>query len=488
MNKRFLLMILSLALLLSLTGCGGKSVERLDSAAVRPYTYQNGNQITNIGDPYVFTYDGRYYCTATGNGNSYDLYASDDLVTWEKLTAIFYSSGTDGWVRSSLWQPQIVVGNDGRFYLYYCGNNDNGSLRIGVASADRVTGPYTDVYGEPLMDYGFAQIDPNLFVDEDGSMYLYYSRDCSENVVDGHHVSQIWVVEMADYTHVKEGAEPVLCLTPEQRWELLNNADYQWNEGPDMLKHNGVYYLFYSGGFYGDKSYSLGYATSDSPLGPFVKYAGNPILSSTETVSGPGNNSFFYTLDGKELFNAYHTHTVAAIAGGNRKLAIDRCGWREDGTFYMNGPSSTMQPAPSGESALQKLEGSFSVTASATGSGAPAYLLDGEFSGTPANVSREWRAPDSEKASVTVSFGEERALDCIALYRCYEDTAVPESLRLRFSDGSVIDGISFTADSTEPVLVLFPQKTTDSITVEVSRMGSARRFGLAEIGLYTIGS
>ena len=36
-----------------------------------------------------------------------------------------------------------------------------------------------------------------------------------------------------------------------------------------------------------------------------------------------------------------------AMAGGNRKLTIDRCGFREDGTFYMNGPTTTMQPAAS---------------------------------------------------------------------------------------------------------------------------------------------
>ena len=102
-----------------------------------------------------------------------------------------------------------------------------------------------------------------------------------------------------------------------------------------MLKHDGVYYLFYSGGFYGDSSYSLGYATASSPMGPFEKYEGNPILSSTNNVSGPGNNSFFYTADGKELFNAYHTHTVAVIAGGNLKPADAEPGIAPLYSFYI---------------------------------------------------------------------------------------------------------------------------------------------------------
>lgn len=483
--KKLCLLCLLLAVVLLLSACSGTKVPLKDLSELEPYLYRNGNQITNIGDPYVLCHEGVYYCTATGSGSSYPLYRSTDLKNWERLPEIFYSSN-ESWVRGSLWQPQLVVGTDGKFYLYYCGWNEDSSLRIGVAAADQITGPYLDVSDRPLMDYGFAQIDPYLFVDEDGKMYLYYSRDCSENVVDGHHVSQIWVVEMENYTELKAGSEPVLCITPEQQWELLNNAEYQWNEGPDMLKHDGKYYLFYSGGFYGDKSYSLGYAVSDSPLGPFEKYAGNPILSSTELVSGPGNNSFFRSPDGKELMNAYHTHTVPAIAGGNRKLSIDRCGWREDGTFYMNGPSSTSQPQISGQTGLSAVSGSFGVTASSTASGEPSMILDGEFSGNAIGTAREWRAADGEKASLTVDLGEEKAIDCLFLYRAYEDTATPEKLRVKFSDGSVIDNITFSADSSEPVILYFDTINTKSITIETVSLGNAKRFALAELGIYRI--
>ncbi|MCD7755414.1 MAG: glycoside hydrolase family 43 protein, partial [Firmicutes bacterium] len=416
----------------------------------------------------------------------YRLYESDDLSTWSRITDIFYSSGTEGWVRGSLWQPEIAIGSDGKFYLYYCGLNDESSLRIGVAVSDSLTGPYVDCFDAPLFDLGYATIDPHLFIDDDGSMYLYYSRDCSENIVDGHHVSQIYVVELEDYTHVKEGAEHTLLLTPEQSWELLNNGDYQWNEGPEMLKHDGVYYLFYSGGYYGDSSYAMGYATSDSPLGPFVKYEGNPIISSTEAVSGPGNNSFFYTLDGGEMFNAYHTHTVAAIAGGNRKLTIDRCGWREDGTFYMNGPTYTEQPAPSGESTLTQITAITSVVASSTSSGTAEAIVDGEFAAGASGAKQEWLAEDGEKASITIYFDGEQSIDTLFLYRTYEDSAVPESVKISFSDGSVIKNISFPSDSAEPVILHFDPVTTQELTIEVTSLGSAKRFGLAEVGIYSI--
>ena len=234
MKIRLVLLIGCLVMMLVSSCLAEESAALKDPRELKPFTYTNGNQITGIGDPYVICYEGKYYCTATGSGNSYDLYLSEDLQSWEKIAPIFYSDSRDGWVRNSLWQPQLVPGNDGNFYLYYCGHNDQGSLRIGVAVSDALDGLYEDALDQPLMDFGYAQIDPNLFVDDDGRMYLYYSRDCSENIVGKYQTSQIYVIEMADYTHVKDGAEPVLCLTPDQRWELRNGG-YRWNEGPDML-------------------------------------------------------------------------------------------------------------------------------------------------------------------------------------------------------------------------------------------------------------
>ena len=49
-------------------------------------------------------------------------------------------------------------------------------------------------------------------------------------------------------------------------------------EGPFMLKHNGVYYLMYSGTGADSPNYGIGYAMANSPLGPFEKFSSNPIV------------------------------------------------------------------------------------------------------------------------------------------------------------------------------------------------------------------
>ena len=50
---------------------------------------------------------------------------------------------------------------------------------------------------------------------------------------------------------------------------------------------HSAYYLFYSGGNFGDASYAMGYATALSHR-DFAKASANPILKSTADAIGPG--------------------------------------------------------------------------------------------------------------------------------------------------------------------------------------------------------
>ncbi len=464
------------------SGCAAPEVSLKDASGIISRGYINREKISNIGDPYLVTENGKYYVTATCDGKGYDIYSSDDLSDWNKEGRIFSSSSTEGWVRSSLWQPQIVKGNDGKYYLYYCGNNDNNSLRIGVAVSDTITGPYKDALDHPLLPYGIATIDPNLFADDDGRMYLYFSRDCSENVVDGYHTSQLYCVEMEDYTHIKEGPDPVLVSTPSQEWEF-RSGDYRWNEGPDILKHDGKYYLFYSGGCYADETYAIGYAVSDSPMGPFEKYDMNPVIASTDKVSGPGNNSYFKTLDGKELYTCYHTHTIKLIGGGNRKVTIDRCGFREDGSFYINGPTTTYQTPFSGHTPLEKVEIS-AVTAAGTMEGrSPNALTDGETLNSRNEDAYEWRAARGDNIYAEFDFGSKKGIDCIYLYGSSDRKYEAKNITVVFDSGK-IENICVKAETEEPLVLHFDRVETQKVRIEVAEYGEAEGFGLSEVLFY----
>jgi GH43 family beta-xylosidase len=457
---------------------GPYTVDLLDD--LEDITYVNDKDVTGIGDPYLITYNNTYYVTATVNGTLFDLYKSTDMKKWDYVRKIFSTSYGKGWVRSNLWQPQLVVGDDGKFYLFFCGDNDDGSLRIGVAGADSIEGPYTDLLDQPLFDLGYATIDPKFYVDDDGKMYLYYSRDCSENVVDGINTSQIYVVEMESYTKVKEGAEHKLLLTPEQKWEVMS-GNYRWNEGPDVLKHDGKYYLFYSGNFYASYFYSIGYAVSDNPEGPFVKAEDNPVLYAIGDMSGPGNNSFFYSLDGKEMFTAYHTHTDPVNGGGDRKLTIDRCGFRDDGTFYINGPTMANQPLPSGESTFIKEFAGVTVSSSADGTDSK-YLTDGSISKGKRDIPYEWRTTSQDKDKmIDVDFGSEKQLKEIVLYRNFDDATVPENINIYLDDGGKIENITMPTDPAQPVILSFDPIKTQHVKIMLDEAGQGGELGLSEI-------
>ena len=316
-----------------------------------------------IGDPFILkTSSGKYYCYGTNAEDGYKAFSSDDLVNWTDEGYVF-KKHNQGWESTYFWAPEVVEYNN-KFYMFYTVRwKKNESLRLGVAVSDSPKGPFINPTNKPLFDFGHAAIDANVLFDDDGKKYLYYSKDSSENVIEGRHESHIYGIELSDDLLSVKG-DPVPLTKPEQEWEKVSGPVWFWNEGATVFKREGVYYLMYSANC--GMNYSVGYATSASPLGKFVKYANNPILSKVEDtindecgesinktkISGPGHNSITVSPDSTELLIAYHIFiecvTDPVNGEGKRVCFIDRMGFSEDGSIYVNGPTSVPQPYPSG--------------------------------------------------------------------------------------------------------------------------------------------
>ncbi len=273
-------------------------------------------------DPHVIRHEGVYYLYPTDTGASYDVYTSPDLVEWEKKGPCFEDA------RGGLWAPDVFhhASGDGRFYLYYTiGSGPMHIKEIGVAVSDSPLGPFQDV--RVLVE---KAIDAHLFEDDDGMLYLYY--------VDVSKPNNIRVQPMK--TPTKKRGESTPVIAPEASWECAHGSVA---EGPWMLKHDGVYYLMYSGSGADGPDYAIGYATSKSPLGPFEKYAGNPIAKRGEGVFGPGHHSVVEGPAG-DLWMVYHQKADTEI-DWKRFLAIDPL-WFEDGVIHTRTTRGTPQPAP----------------------------------------------------------------------------------------------------------------------------------------------
>jgi GH43 family beta-xylosidase len=262
-------------------------------------TYQNPLSIKNIGDPFVLRApDGKYYCYATSATDGFKAWSSENLVHW-KEEGYVYLRNEGSWGVADFWAPEVVFYNN-KYYMHYSARwAKNQSLRIGVAVANFPTGPFVNLFNRPMFDFGYAAIDGHILIDDDGRIYLYYARDCSENIIDSRHESHLYVVELDNDLATLKG-EPIFLTKPEQEWELRSGPEWFWNEGPFVVKHSGRYYLMYSANFYASRDYSVGYAVANDPTGPFVKASHNPILSSSvPKISGPGHNSVTTSPNGK---------------------------------------------------------------------------------------------------------------------------------------------------------------------------------------------
>jgi xylan 1,4-beta-xylosidase len=268
-----------------------------------------------IGDPAVIHHGGKYYLYPTGDNHSYDVYISDDLVHWTKGSKVFQSS------ERGVWAPDVFFSrDDNMFYLYYTVNG-----RIGVASADRPDGVFRD--RGALISNG---IDAHLFRDDDGSYFLYYAR---------YPEFAIFVQPME--SPVRKKGAPVQLFSPTEAWE---KKDVPVTEAPWMIKHQGVYYLLYSGGSADSENYATGYATASEPLGPFTKYRGNPIIRKGDGVFGPGHPSVVRNQAGK-LWMVYHQQKDET-RGWNRIICIDPLWFDREGVLHGKASRGIPQPAP----------------------------------------------------------------------------------------------------------------------------------------------
>lgn len=308
-------------------------------------TYQNPiGEMTDIGDPYVLKVDDQYYMYATSEPHTgFKVWQSDNLVDWEEQKDLAYDhrEQKDKWAIGDFWAPEVIEYQE-EFYMVYSAREYAGSLEIAVASSDSPLGPFEDVAVDIIPEEG-SYIDGHIFIDEDSQQpYLYYVKDNYENIIDGNHVSQVYVREMSDDLLIVEGEENLL-LTPDQSWESPY-GEYQWNEGPYVLKQDNIYYLMYSANYFASPLYAVGYATSDNPLGPFEKAEENPILSEDleNGVSGPGHNSLTVGLDDQTLYTIYHMHTNPEEPSGDRKVGMDLI-YIENGRLIIDGPTYTEQ-------------------------------------------------------------------------------------------------------------------------------------------------
>lgn len=306
-------------------------------------TFQNPVLRNNFPDPHIIRIDGVFYAYATNSMSmNVPVSSSTDLVNWSIPRDA--KGALAPWVRLSqphVWAPEVLY-LDGRFLLYYTARDRESNRQcIGVALSDEPDRWFRDENEEPLIcqvEEG-GSIDANPFIDEDGTLYLFWKNDGN-------------CCGMTTYLYVQEMTPDGLGLVGEPT--RLTRNDKPWEgrvvEAPTMWLRDDTYYLFYSGNNYAGHEYAVGYAVCESAMGPCQEAPENPILSSVMTerplVVGPGHQTIVEDDEG-QTWLVYHVWEVtsAGLRGDRRLVWLDRLEW-EDDRPVVRGPTRDPQPAP----------------------------------------------------------------------------------------------------------------------------------------------
>ena len=242
--------------------------------------------------PFILTWQGKYYAYGTSSPNGIVVYVSDDLKNWSSPTGVTNGlalNKDDVYADRWFWAPEVYAIN-GKFYMYFSADE-----HICVATSDSPLGPFRQEVQKPMLETE-KSIDNSLFIDDDGTPYLFWVRFNDGN--------NIWMTQLKNNLIDLKAETMRHCIHVSQPWEEI------WprvNEGPFVIKRNGVYFMTYSANSYESPFYGVGVATATNINGPWTKYEGNPILQKPGKLVGVGHHAIFTDKEGK-LRIVFHAH------------------------------------------------------------------------------------------------------------------------------------------------------------------------------------
>ncbi|GAA3096270.1 hypothetical protein JOF29_004226 [Kribbella aluminosa] len=306
--------------------------------------------------------DGAWYAYATntsltrenaqngGPAHLIPVVRSTDLVHWTFLGDAFSEANHPqwaGWPQKGYWAPDVRY-VDGEYYMYYSAPGSTSlDAAIGLATAPTPAGPWTDV-GHPVVNFvkdsEVMEIDPMMFIDSDGTKYLYYGS-------------------------FRKGGIHVVRLTADGRntaGESTQVVSGERGEGTWVQKRGPWYYLFYSGygccmGSDGGGGYPLLAGRSTSPTGPFVDENGRSLTSNQpggsivnsfngNSLDATGHNAITVDRSGQE-WNLVNSDIRADHSWGGRPQSMDRLDWVGGWPTVRAGQWTSDTPQPAADAA-----------------------------------------------------------------------------------------------------------------------------------------
>lgn len=347
-----LLGVVALMMLVAPSPAGPAALAADEDAAI---LQRHGRRDARVHDPSTIVKCGAdYWLFATGMG--VQSWRSSDLEHWERGPRVFEEPPP--WItdivptqRGHFWAPDIIH-HQGRYLLYYSvssfGKNTSAIALATNPTLDPASPDYrwTDhgVVVRSRADNDFNAIDPAVFQDADGSLWLAF----------GSFWSGIKLVGL--------NPETGLQLEPDQT--PLSLAWKKEIEAPALHARDGWHYVFVNWGICcrgTNSTYEIRVGRSRAITGPYLdregvdllQGGGSLVLASDGPFVGPGHAGLFEA-EGRAWFGC---HFYDATDRGRSWLALQPLNWDAEGWPVVgDNPPATAAPAPSEATTTQGLQ------------------------------------------------------------------------------------------------------------------------------------
>ena len=292
------------------------------------YTADASAHVWNInGKEVLYVYASHVMEPALGcdRMDRYHVFSTEDMVNWTDHGEIMNAAtvrlhagwGCDGF----MWAPDCVYNPADQTYYFYFPHpsnaaNWNKTWRVGVATSkypDKEFRVVAYVEGMP------AEIDPCVFIDDDGQAYIYWGN------------GRMYMAKLTDDMMSIDGE--IHTITPSN-----------FREGAFVIKRNGIYYFMWSDNDTGEPTYEVRYGTSNSPYGPIQGNTRILTYSNTDDsrIRGTGHHSVINVPGTDDWYICYHRFNVPRYgtvtsknseAGNHREICIEKMEFDENGNI-----------------------------------------------------------------------------------------------------------------------------------------------------------
>ena len=266
------------------------------------------------------------------------IFHSKDLVNWTQIGHVLDRTSQlkvhDTGMSAGVYAPDIVYNKYNDTFYMITTQFAGGFGNIVVKTKDPLQG-WSDPY-----KLAFDGIDPAMFFDEDGKAYVVHNDAPPQGaeLYNGHRVIKIWEYDL-EKDQVIAGTDQII---------VNGGVDLAkkpiWIEAPHIYKKDGRYFLMCAEGGTG-AWHSEVIFVSDSPKGPYVPAANNPILSQrylskdrANKVDWAGHADLVEGLDGKYygVFLAVRPNEQGRVNTG-RETFILPVDWSGEFPVFENG-------------------------------------------------------------------------------------------------------------------------------------------------------